>query len=107
MSSPARFTAAQKQSMRHTLFVASADLNHALQPMVHQLICCDVSKEKILKVVGVAAQRSLYLTVTDITAGFDLDVLEYNDAAGTVPRKMVDREAKRCAARLYADTLIS
>jgi hypothetical protein len=43
--------------MRHTLFVASADLNHALQPMVHQLICCDVPKGKILNLVGTAAQR--------------------------------------------------
>jgi len=106
MNSPAQFTAIQKQSMKHTLFIASSDLNHALQPMVHQLICCDVSKEKILNVVGIAAQRSLYLTVTDVAAGFDLDVLEYNNAAGTVPRRMVDREAKKCAERLYADTLI-
>ena len=106
MSSQARFTAVQKQSMRHTLFIASADLNHALQPLVHQLICCDVAKEKILKIVGIAAQRSLYLTLTDVAAGFDADVLEYNDAAGTVPRRMVDREAVRCAARLYQDTLV-
>lgn len=106
MSSPARFTSAQKQSLKHTLFIASSDLNHALQPMVHQLICCDVAKEKILKLVGIAAQRSLYLTVTDVAAGFDIDLPEHNEAAGTVPRRMVDREAVRCAARLYADTLV-
>ena len=92
--------------MKQTLFVASGDLNHALQPMVHQLLCFDAPKEKILSSVSAAAQRSLYFTVTDVAAGFDVDLPEYNDAAGSMPRKLVDREAVRCAARLYKDTLI-
>lgn len=107
MNSPARFTAAQKKSLKQTLFIASGDLNHALQPMVHQLICFDATKEKIISSVSAAAQRSLYLKMTDAAAGFDVDLPEYNDAAGTVPRKLVDREAVRCAVRLYKDTLIS
>jgi hypothetical protein len=107
MSSPARFTAAQKQAMRHTLFIASADLNHSLEPMVHQLICFDATKAKILASVETAAQRMLYLRITDTAAGFDVDLPEYEKADGTVARRMVDRESKKCAARLYADTLIS
>jgi hypothetical protein len=106
MNSPAKFTAVQKQAMKQTLFVASGDLNHALQPLVHQLLCFDATKEKIISSVSAAAQRSLYLKMTDIAAGFDVDLPEYNKAAGTVPRRMVDREAVRCAERLYADTLV-
>jgi hypothetical protein len=106
MSSPARFTAAQKQAMRHTLFVASNDLNFSLQTVVHQLICFDVPKEKIISSVGTAAQRSLYLEMTDAAADFGQHIPEYENAAGTVARRMVDREAKRCAERLYADTLV-
>jgi hypothetical protein len=41
MSSPARFTAVQKQALKDSLFIASGDLNHALQPMVHQLLSFD------------------------------------------------------------------
>ena len=107
MPTQQQFTAAQKKSLKHSLFVASGDLNHALQPMVHQLICFDATKEKILSSVNTAAQRSLYLKMTDTAAGFDVDLPEYNEANGTVARRMVDREAMRCAARLYADTLIS
>jgi hypothetical protein len=105
MNSPAKFTAVQKQAMKQTLFVASGDLNHAL-PLVHQLLCFDATKEKIISSVSAAAQRSLYLKMTDIAAGFDVDLPEYNKAAGTVPRRMVDREAVRWAERLYKDTLV-
>jgi hypothetical protein len=101
-----QFTAIQKKSLKQTLFIASGDLNHALQPLVHQLLCFDATKEKIISSVSAAAQRSLYLKMTDIAAGFDLDLPEYNEAVGTMPRRMVDREAVRCAERLYADTLV-
>lgn len=107
MSSPARFTAAQKQSLKDSLFIASGDLNHALQPVVHQLLCFDAAKHKIISSVTTTAQRMLYLKMTDIAAGFNIDLLEYEKADGTVARRMVDRESKRCAERLYADTLIS
>ena len=106
MSSPAHFSATQKRSLKHSLFIASGDLNYALQPLVHQLLCFDATKEKIISSVSAAAQRSLYLKMTDIAAGFDVDLPEYNKAAGTVPRRMVDREAVRWAERLYKDTLV-
>jgi hypothetical protein len=101
-----QFSAAQKQAMKHKLFIASGDLNHALQPMVHQLICFDATKEKIISSVSTAAQRMLYLAATDAAAGFDVDIPEYAQADGTVARRMVDAEALRCATRLYVDTLV-
>jgi hypothetical protein len=107
MPTQQQFSAVQKQALKQTLFIASGDLNHALQEMVNQLICFDAPKEKILSSVTVAAQRLLYLSATDAAAGFDIDLTEYNDAAGTMPRKLVDREAVRCAERLYKYTLIS
>jgi hypothetical protein len=94
------------KSLKHTLFVASNDLNHALQEMVNQLICFDATKDKILSSVEIAAQRMLYLKITDMAAGFDMDLPEYAQAVGTVVRRMVDAEAKRCAVRLYQDMLI-
>lgn len=106
MTKQQQFSAVQKQSMKHTLFVASSDLNHALQPMVNELICCDVPKEKILTLVGIAAQRSLYLKMTDVAADRGEDLPVYKEATGTPMRRMVDREAVRCAERLYKDTLI-
>jgi hypothetical protein len=71
--------------MKHSLFVASNDLNHALQPMVHQLLCFDAPKDKIISSVSTAAQRSLYLKITDIAAGFDVDLLPYRLAQGCIP----------------------
>jgi hypothetical protein len=94
------------KSLKHTLFVASNDLNFALQPMVNELICCDVPKEKILTLVGTAAQRSLYLKMTDLAADRGEDLPVYKEAKGTPMRRLVDAEALRCATRLYKDTLI-
>jgi hypothetical protein len=106
MSSPAQFTTAQKKSLKLSLFISSGDLNHALQEMVNQLICFDAPKEKIISSVRIAAQRLLYLSATDAAAGFGQDIPEYAKADGTVARKLVDAEAKRCAVRLYQDTLV-
>jgi hypothetical protein len=48
----------------------------------------------------------LYITATDAVAGFDMDLPLYAESSGTVVRRMVDGAAIKCAARLYADTLI-
>jgi hypothetical protein len=71
-----QFTAVQKKSLKHSLF-ASNDLNFSLQAVVHQLLCFDAPKEKIISSVETAAQRSLYLRMTDVAAGFNIDLLEY------------------------------
>ena len=48
----------------------------------------------------------LYITTTDPVAGFDMDLQLYAESSGTVVRRMLNRAAIKCAARLYADTLI-
>jgi hypothetical protein len=101
-----QFSAAQEKCLKHSLFVASNDLNFSLQAVVHQLICFDAPKNKIISSVQIAAQRMLYITATDAVAGFDMDLPLYAESPGTAVRRMVDSAAIKCAARLYADTLI-
>jgi hypothetical protein len=73
---------------------------------VHQLICFGAPKNKIISSVEIAAQRMLYITTADPVAGFDMDLQLYAESSGTVVRRMLNRAAIKCAARLYADTLI-
>jgi len=101
----AKLNRKQLKAVKNVLWLASADLDFALQPMCNELICADSPKANILESLTKAGQRSFYLTVTDVAASFGVDIPEYAKSTGRV-RKLVDAEAAQFATRLYDCTLV-
>jgi hypothetical protein len=106
MGTPAKLNATQLKDVERALWMASADLDHCLQPVCDALICADAAKADVLDSLTVAGKRSFWLTATDAAARHGVDIPEYAKASGRV-KKLVDAEAKRFSAQLYDYTLIT
>ncbi len=96
----------QLKAVKSALWLTSADLEHALEPVCNELLCFDAPKVNVLASLNKSGQRALYLTATDVAASLGVDLPEYAKADGTAARKLVDAEAWRFAGRLYDATLV-
>jgi hypothetical protein len=89
--------AAQIKVLKQTMNDAAADLEYTFEFLVAELssACRELA-------VQVAAERGLWLAVSDAAyREFDLDLPEYAKATGRV-KSMVDRAATRLSLRLAA-----
>jgi len=106
MKTAAKLNRKQLKAVKGVLWMASADLEFALEPVCNALLCFDAPKVNVLASLNKSGQRALYLTATDAAASFGIDLPEYAKAEGTAARKLVDAESLRFATRLYDATLV-
>ena len=95
-------TAAQIKQLKRTIHVAASDVGYTTEFMVAELKTARVAKSVIRTAVKTAAQRGIWLAVSDAAhRAFGLDLPEYAKATGRV-RTLVDRSAARLSSQLAA-----
>jgi hypothetical protein len=93
--------AAQIKQLKSTIRSASDDLEHVTEFLVAELHSAHVAEGIIGRAVQSAAQRHLWLAVSDHAyRDFGLDMPEYRKAGGTRARQLVDASAVRFTQRL-------
>lgn len=96
-----KVTPVQQKAIKQTITAASDDLQHVTEFLVAELHTAHVAERIIAQAVQSAAQRHLWLAVSDKAySAFGLDLPEYSKAAGTAARQFVDAAAGRFATRL-------